>query len=96
MSLILIKNFIQNHWFTYNEKITVESLTQAVSNLALAFGDDDADPGAMVTSTAIDLVYSIVLIYIHVHVTFWLFRAVPLVLLCCLLVSMTKDHNCKP
>lgn len=39
----------QNHWFTYNEKMTVESVTQAVSNLALAFGDDDADPGAMVS-----------------------------------------------
>ena len=40
----------QNHWFTYNEKMSVESVTQAVSNLALAFGDDDADPGAMVTT----------------------------------------------
>ena len=28
--------------------MSVESVTQAVSNLALAFGDDDADPGAMV------------------------------------------------
>lgn len=37
----------QNHWFTYNEKMSVESVTQAVSNLALAFGDDDPDPGAM-------------------------------------------------
>ena len=26
----------------------LESVTQAVSNLALQFGDDDADPGAMV------------------------------------------------
>ncbi|KAK7474160.1 hypothetical protein BaRGS_00034620 [Batillaria attramentaria] len=34
----------QNHWFTYNEKMSVESVTQAVSNLALAFGDDDPDP----------------------------------------------------
>lgn len=34
----------QNHWFTYNEKMTVESVTQSVSNLALAFGDDDAGP----------------------------------------------------
>jgi 20S proteasome subunit alpha 5 len=38
----------QNHWFTYNEKMTVESVTQAVSNLALAFGDDVSDPGALV------------------------------------------------
>lgn len=38
----------QNHWFTYNETMTVESVTQAVSNLALQFGEEDADPGAMV------------------------------------------------
>ena len=38
----------QNHLFTYNEKMTVESVTQSVSNLALSFGDDDADAGAMV------------------------------------------------
>ncbi|XP_077976838.1 proteasome subunit alpha type-5-like [Glandiceps talaboti] len=37
----------QNHWFTYNEKMSVESVTQSVSNLALQFGDDDADVGAM-------------------------------------------------
>ncbi|CAB1353683.1 unnamed protein product, partial [Coregonus sp. 'balchen'] len=36
-----------NHWFTYNETMTVESVTQAVSNLALQFGEEDADPGAM-------------------------------------------------
>ena len=40
--------FLQNHWFTYNEKMTVESVTQAVSNLALQFGDDKAEPGSMV------------------------------------------------
>lgn len=40
--------FFQNHWFTYNETMTVESVTQAVSNLALQFGEEDADPGAMV------------------------------------------------
>lgn len=37
----------QNHWFTYNEQMSVESVTQAVSNLALEFGDDDAREGAM-------------------------------------------------
>ncbi|KAK3700697.1 hypothetical protein QZH41_015643 [Actinostola sp. cb2023] len=37
----------QNHWFTYNESISLESITQAVSNLALEFGDDDAREGAM-------------------------------------------------
>lgn len=30
--------------------MTVESVTQAVSNLALQFGEEDADPGAMVCS----------------------------------------------
>uniref|UniRef100_A0A671T895 Proteasome subunit alpha type-5 n=1 Tax=Sinocyclocheilus anshuiensis TaxID=1608454 RepID=A0A671T895_9TELE len=31
--------FLQNHWFTYNETMTVESVTQAVSNLALSLQD---------------------------------------------------------
>lgn len=44
---------LQNHWFTYNENMSVESVTQAVSHLALAFGDDDADPGAMVSDHVI-------------------------------------------
>ena len=30
--------------------MSIESVTQAVSNLALQFGDDDAGPGAMVMS----------------------------------------------
>ncbi|KAI9006945.1 nucleophile aminohydrolase [Hyaloraphidium curvatum] len=29
----------QNHWFTYNEKIKVESVTQSVCDLALRFGE---------------------------------------------------------
>ncbi|KAJ3291969.1 proteasome component pup2 [Borealophlyctis nickersoniae] len=29
----------QNHWFTYNEQIKVESVTQAVCDLALRFGE---------------------------------------------------------
>ena len=37
----------QNHRFTYNETMTVESATQAVSNLVLQLGEEDADPGAM-------------------------------------------------
>lgn len=32
----------QNHWFTYNEKMPVESITKAVSNLALQFGEKEA------------------------------------------------------
>ncbi|NXE57920.1 PSA5 protein, partial [Casuarius casuarius] len=46
-TIIPIFIFLQNHWFTYNETMTVESVTQAVSNLALQFGEEDADPGAM-------------------------------------------------
>jgi len=40
----------QNHWFTYNENMSVESVAQAVSNLAIKFGDsdDNDDEGAMV------------------------------------------------
>jgi len=37
----------QNHWFTYNEPMSVESLTQSLSNLALAFGNRDYDKSAM-------------------------------------------------
>lgn len=29
----------QNHWFTYNETIKVESLAQSVCDLALRFGE---------------------------------------------------------
>lgn len=37
----------QNHWFVYNENMTVESCAQAVSNLAIQFGDSDDDGAAM-------------------------------------------------
>lgn len=37
----------QNHWFLYNEKMSVESVTQSVSNLAIQFGDSDGDGNAM-------------------------------------------------
>ena len=37
----------QNHWFTYDKKVQVESLAQAVSNLAFQFGDSDDDAGIM-------------------------------------------------
>lgn len=36
----------QNHWFLYNEKMHVESCAQAVSNLAIKFGDSESDDGA--------------------------------------------------
>lgn len=39
----------QNHWFTYNEQMSVESVAQAVSNLAIQFsGDYDSKEPAMV------------------------------------------------
>jgi 20S proteasome subunit alpha 5 len=37
----------------------VESVTQAVSNMALAFGDDDADAGAMVSNLGAFLIISV-------------------------------------
>lgn len=36
-----------NHWFVYNEDMKVESVAQAVSNLAIRFGDSDDDGPAM-------------------------------------------------
>lgn len=37
----------QHHWFIYNENMPVESCTQAVANLAIQFGDSDAQGSAM-------------------------------------------------
>ncbi|XP_046661332.1 proteasome subunit alpha type-5 [Homalodisca vitripennis] len=37
----------QNHWFIYDERMSVESVAQAVSNLAIQFGDSDEDGAAM-------------------------------------------------
>lgn len=37
----------QNHWFLYSERMEVESVAQAVSNLAIQFGDSDDDGNAM-------------------------------------------------
>lgn len=33
----------QNHWFVYNEPMSVESVTQSVSNLAMMFGEADKE-----------------------------------------------------
>jgi len=30
----------QSHWFTFNEKMSIESITQAISNQAMAFGGE--------------------------------------------------------
>merc|ERR1711898_39305 len=35
---------VQSHWFTYNEQMSVESIAQSVSNLALAFGEEGKKP----------------------------------------------------
>lgn len=48
----------QNHWFIYNEKMSVESVTQAVSNLALAFGDDDSDQAVMSRPFGVALLFA--------------------------------------
>lgn len=37
----------QSHWFTFGETMSVESVAQAVSNLAIQFGDSDDDGNAM-------------------------------------------------
>ena len=38
----------QQHRFSYNEPMPVESCTQALSDLALRFGEDDDEEGGMV------------------------------------------------
>ncbi|XP_068147826.1 proteasome subunit alpha type-5 [Drosophila tropicalis] len=41
----------QNHWFVYNERMSIESCAQAVSTLAIQFGDSsDGDGGAAAMS----------------------------------------------
>lgn len=40
-----------SHWFVYNADMKVESVAQAVSNLAIRFGDADDDGPAMVRET---------------------------------------------
>ena len=47
-----------HHWFVYNSEMTTEDVTQAVSKLALAFGDDDADSGAMSRPFGVALLFA--------------------------------------
>ncbi len=85
----------QNHWFTYNETMTVESVTQAVSNLALQFGEEDADPGAMVSRLALptpthQILFHVILfngVQVNKHN---LYSSVDLLPLCCHLCRV--DH----
>ncbi|KAI8904449.1 nucleophile aminohydrolase [Gorgonomyces haynaldii] len=39
----------QNHWFTYDEKIRVESVAQSVSDLALRFGESAGNEDALMS-----------------------------------------------
>ncbi|KAJ3189871.1 proteasome component pup2 [Gaertneriomyces sp. JEL0708] len=39
----------QNHWFTYNERMKVESVTQAVCDLALRFGESATSEEALMS-----------------------------------------------
>lgn len=47
-----------NHWFLYNEKMSVESITQSVSNLAIQFGDSDSDGQAMSRPFGVALLFA--------------------------------------
>lgn len=44
-----------SHWFVYNADMKVESVAQAVSNLAIRFGDADDDGPAMVREGEFDV-----------------------------------------
>nr|ACM67306.1 proteasome subunit alpha type 5 [Schistosoma japonicum] len=47
-----------HHWFVYNEKMAIEDVTKAVSNLALALGDDDMESGAMSRPFGVALLFA--------------------------------------
>ena len=48
----------QNYWFTYDKHMSVESITKAVSNLALQFGEEDSEPGAMSRPFGVALLFT--------------------------------------
>ncbi|EDQ87611.1 uncharacterized protein MONBRDRAFT_35217 [Monosiga brevicollis MX1] len=49
----------QNYWFTYNEPMSVESVTQAVCNLAMQFGEgEDAESGSMSRPFGVALLFA--------------------------------------
>lgn len=48
----------QNHWFTYDEKMQIESVAQSVSNLAIQFGDSDDDVGIMSRPFGVALLFA--------------------------------------
>lgn len=58
----------QNHWFVYNERMSVESCAQAVSNLAIQFGDSDDDSRtAMSRPFGVAVMFAGDLYYKHFH-----------------------------
>lgn len=56
----------QHHWFTYNERMSVESVARSVSNLALQFGEE--------SSVSMVTVFQILLVYIILRTTFALYH----------------------
>lgn len=50
--------FEQSYWFTYNEPMPTESVTQAVCNLAMQFGETDSDSSMVSTSTSRSWLFS--------------------------------------
>merc|ERR1712038_1702155 len=48
----------QNHWFVYDEPLKVESIAQAVSNLAIQFGDSDSDGGGLSRPFGVSLLFA--------------------------------------
>jgi len=48
----------QNHRFTYDEKMSLESVAQAVSRLAIQFGDSDSDGGGLSRPFGVSLLFA--------------------------------------
>ncbi|XP_037951632.1 proteasome subunit alpha type-5 [Teleopsis dalmanni] len=48
----------QNHWFTYNESMSIESCAQAVSTLAIQFGDSGDGGSAMSRPFGVALLFA--------------------------------------
>ena len=48
----------QNHWFTHDRQMPVESIAQSVSNLAIQFGDSDSDGSALSRPFGVALLFA--------------------------------------
>lgn len=48
----------QNHWFTYDENMRIESVAQSVSNLAIQFGDSDAEGSGLSRPFGVSLLFA--------------------------------------